>query len=388
MTHPVRIVDTDVHNSYRHVNDLLPYLPEPHRSRVADGGLGYPGSGSYSVVGVLRRDAAPSAGGPAGSDLGTLRSQLLDAYGIDYAILVGGGILGISNLVDPDYAAALATAHNDWMIEHWLARDPRLRGAAVVSTLDPELAAREIDRVGPHPGIVEVVMGSGQRFPLGQRYFHPIYAAAERQGLPVAIHPGTEGAGIANPPTSAGYPTSYIQWHTCLSQNFAAHTVSLVCDGVFQKFPRLKFVLIEGGVSWLAPLMWRLDKNYKALRSEVPWLTRLPSEYIKEHVRLTTQPIEEPADPRDLLRIFEIIDAERTLMYSSDYPHWDFDHPHTAFPRGMSETLRRRIMVENATELYGLPATAPDLGLGSEAATSGRADGAAVGAGSSVPVGE
>jgi len=122
-------------------------------------------------------------------------------------------------------------------------------------------------------------------------------------------------------PTSAGYPTSYIQWHTCLSQNFAAHTVSLVCDGVFQKFPRLKFVLIEGGVSWLAPLMWRLDKNYKALRSEVPWLTRLPSEYIKEHVRLTTQPIEEPADPRDLLRIFEIIDAERTLMYSSDYPH-------------------------------------------------------------------
>jgi predicted TIM-barrel fold metal-dependent hydrolase len=361
MTHPVRIVDTDVHNALKHVNDLLPYLREPHRSRVADGGLGYPGSGYYSVVGVLRRDAIPASGGPAGSDPATMRAQLFDAYGIDYGILVGGGILGVSNLTDPDYAAALASAYNDWMIERWLPADPRLRGALVISTLDPELAAREIDRVGGHPGIVEVVMGSGQRCPLGQRYYHPIYAAAERNNLPVAIHPGTEGAGVVNPPTSAGYPTSYIQWHTCLSQNFAAHTVSLVCDGVFQKFPRLKFVLIEGGVSWLAPLMWRLDKNYKALRSEIPWLTRRPSEVIREHVRLTTQPIEEPDDPADLLRIFEIIDAEHTLMYSSDYPHWDFDHPVTAFPKGMSATLRRRVMAENALELYGLPATAPAL---------------------------
>jgi len=361
MTHPVRIVDADVHNAMRHFDDLLPYLPEPHRSRAADGGMGYPGSGYYSVVGVLRRDATPPGGGPAGSDPAVVRGQLLDPYGIDYCVLVGGGILGVSNLTDPDYACALASAYNDWLIERWLSADRRFRGAAVVSTLDPELAAREIDRVGSHPAIVEVVMGSGARFPYGQRYYHLIYAAAERNNLPVAIHPGTEGAGIANPPTTAGYPTSYIQWHTLLSTNFATHVVSLVCDGVFQKFPKLKFVCIEGGVSWLAPLMWRLDKNYRALRSEVPWLTRMPSEYIKEHVRLTTQPIEEPEDPRDLIRVFEIVDAERTLMYSSDYPHWDFDHPHTAFPKGLSETMRRRIMAENAIELYGLPRTAPDL---------------------------
>ena len=66
MTDPVRIVDADVHNAMRHTDDLLPYLPEPHRSRAADGGLGYPGSGYYSVVGVLRRDAASPGGGPAG----------------------------------------------------------------------------------------------------------------------------------------------------------------------------------------------------------------------------------------------------------------------------------------------------------------------------------
>ncbi len=357
MSLPVRIIDTDVHNTFTKADDLLPYLPEPHRSRVADAGFGFQGVGYYSVVGVLRRDAVPARGGPSGSDPALVRSQLLDAYGIDYAILTGGGILGVSNLPDPDYAAALASAYNDWVINEWLPTDPRFYGAIVISTLDPALAAKEIDRVGQHPRMVEVLMGSGARFPYGQRFYHPIYEAAERNGLPVAIHPGTEGAGVANPPTSAGYPSSYLQWHTCLSQNFAAHVVSLVCDGVFVKFPKLKFVCIEGGVAWLAPLMWRLDKNYKALRSEVPWLTRLPSEYIHDHILLSTQPVEEPENPEDLLRIFEILDAGKTLMYASDYPHWDFDHPFTSLPKGMSETMRRRIMAETAIELYGLPST-------------------------------
>jgi len=375
MSEAVRIVDADVHNTYASANELLPYLPEPHKSRMADGGIGYPGSGYYSVVGVLRRDAIPPKGGPAGSDPDTIRTQLLDAYGIDYAVLTGGGILGVSNLTDPDYACAIASAYNDWLIDRWLPLDPRFRGALVVSTTDPEQAAREIDRVGPHPQMVEVLMGSGQPRLLGQRYFHPIYEAAERNNLPVAIHPGTEGAGIANPPTPAGYPTNYIGWHTCLSLNFAAHIVSLVCDGVFSKYPNLKFLCVEGGVSWLAPLMWRLDKNYKALRSDTPWLTRMPSEYIKDHVRLTTQPIEEPEDPRDLLRMFEIIEAERTLLYSSDYPHWDFDHPHTAFPPGMSAQLKRRVMAENAIELYGLPATRPNVKPAAARVNGSRADG-------------
>lgn len=383
MTHPVRIVDTDVHNTFSSTEELLPYLAEPHRTRCREVGLNYPGTGYYSVVGVLRRDASPPRGGPAGSDPNILRAQLLDQYGIDYAVLIGGGILGVSNLTDPDYAAALASAYNDWLIENWLSIDPRFRGAAVVSTLDPDLAAREIDRVGSHPSIVQVIIGSGQQRPLGQRFFHPIYAAAERNNLPVAIHPGTEGAGVANAPTPAGYPTNYVQWHTCLSLNFAAHIVSLVCDGVFVKYPKLKFVCIEGGVSWLPPLLWRLDKNYKALRSDTPWLTRLPSEYVREHVRFTTQPIEEPDDPRDLIRMFELIDAEHTLMYSSDYPHWDFDHPITAFPRDLPERMRRRIMSENAIELYGLPATAPDL------SALGRVPvGAAPAGGPPVPTGE
>jgi predicted TIM-barrel fold metal-dependent hydrolase len=132
-----------------------------------------------------------------------------------------------------------------------------------------------------------------------------------------------------------------------------AHVNSLVCEGVFEKYPKLKFVAIEGGIAWLPHLMWRMDKNYKGLRDLVPWLKRLPSEYIKEHIRLTTQPIEEPANSEHLNQILDMVDAGNTVMFSSDYPHWDFDNPKMAL-RSIRKDLRQRILADNAIELYGL----------------------------------
>jgi predicted TIM-barrel fold metal-dependent hydrolase len=129
--------------------------------------------------------------------------------------------------------------------------------------------------------------------------------------------------------------------------------VSLLTEGVFERFPESRVVLVEGGVAWLAPLMWRLDQEWKALRAEVPWMRRRPSDYLRDHVRLTSQPLERPDNDDDLLRILEMMDAEHVLMFSSDYPHWDFDSPRHAFPT-LPETLRRRIFEENARELYGL----------------------------------
>ena len=110
------------------------------------------------------------------------------------------------------------------------------------------------------------------RTPMGHKRFHPIYEAAQRHGLPVAVHPGAEGRAIAGPPTAAGWVSKYIEWHTCLPQTAQGPHVSLVCQGVFVQFPRLKVVMVECGIGWLPHVMWRLDKNYKALRNEVPWL--------------------------------------------------------------------------------------------------------------------
>lgn len=344
------IIDTDVHNA---IGDLTPYLPKAWHQQWKATGTGIGGAGYFSPVGVSRRDARPPSGGPPGSDPEYLIKDHMDRFNIDYAILTGSGILGLSLHPDPDYGNAVASAVNDFMIENWLKVSPRFKGSVFINASDPAAAVKEIERVGSHPDMVQVIMASGARMPYGQRFYHPIYEAAEHYGLPVAVHPGTEGRGISGPPTPSGYPTRYMEWHNILPANYMAHINSLVCEGVFEKFPRLKFVAIEGGIAWLPHLMWRMDKNYKALRDSTPWLKRLPSEYIKEHVYLTTQPIEEPEDPEHLVQIFQMIDAENTVMFSSDYPHWDNDNPTVALPR-MPERMKQRIMGGTAAELYGL----------------------------------
>lgn len=352
MTQTKKVIDCDVHNNFKSESELLPYLEEPWKSLVAQFGTRI--SFTYgSPLGVQRKDAIPPNGGGPGSDQLFLKKQLIEPYNMEYVILNGEALIQISNLPDMDYASALASAYNNYLAEEWLSPNEKFKGSMLIASQDPQQAANEINRIGSHPDIVQVIMASAAPRPYGQRFYHPIYEAAEKNGLPVCIHPGGEGSGISNAPTSAGYPSNYLQWHTNLPQNFMAHLVSLVCDGVFEKYPNLRFVLCEGGVAWLPHLMWRMDKNFKALRAFSPWLKKMPSQYIRDHCYLTTQPVEEPENPKHLLSIFDMIDAENMLLYSSDYPHWDFDDP-TKILKGLSAEAKNKILYQNAKNLYNL----------------------------------
>jgi predicted TIM-barrel fold metal-dependent hydrolase len=117
----------------------------------------------------------------------------------------------------------------------------------------------------------------------------------------------------------------------------------------------LRVVLTECGVAWAAALTWSLDSAWELMRSEHPRLQRPPSEYIREHVWFTTQPIEEPDDPQHLLWAIEHARLADRLLFATDYPHWDFDSPKQALPRALGPSLRRAILCDNALSLYGLP---------------------------------
>src|SRR4051812_454466 len=250
------IVDTDIH-PVLDPRRALDFLPEPWRGRHASGSRGPGTLGYWNPNGVMRADAITPDGERIEGSPDALARHFFDAYDIAYGVLNPEGVLHMGLSPEPDFAAALVSAYNDIVAHDWLPADPRFRSSLVVSPADPELAAREIHRLGDHPGFVQVLMPSAARIPYGQRWYRPIFAAAVEHGLPVAIHPGSEGIGISGAPSAAGYPTSYLEWHTGLVGSYIAHLISLVTEGMFVTFPTLKFVLIEGGVSWLPPLLWR-----------------------------------------------------------------------------------------------------------------------------------
>lgn len=342
----MKIVDADVHQGWSDRQEIWKRMP----AYFQNAGYQLP-KGDYSnPMGFNRLDAKGPHGEEAGTHYESLCSQHLDPFGIEMAVLTGNGMLGLGVHPHTEFAKAAARAYNEALMDTWLTWDKRLFGAMIIAPQDPVAAAAEIRRLGSHPRIVEVLMCSATRIPLGQSFYWPIYEAAEEMGLPVSVHPGTETKGISNG-FIAGPPSTYLEWHTNLSQNYMGQIVSLVCEGVFAKFPNLKFVAKEGGLAWIPGILWRLDKNWKGLRSSVPWITRLPSEYIFDHVRFTTQPIEEPERPEFLSQLLEMIHAEQTLMFSSDYPHWDNDSPRHALPR-LAAPLMARIMHQNALEVY------------------------------------
>jgi predicted TIM-barrel fold metal-dependent hydrolase len=343
------LVDCDVHVFPKSMDEIRSYMSMPWRDRFRGGGRGFFGNPVHGN----RQDAKPPSGLPDGADPDFLRTQLIDAYGHAYAILLPRAFCNLHP--DPDFGAAIAAAYNEWLADTWLScynHDGVFKGSITVAHQDPQAAAREIERWAGHPHFVQVMTDSGARAPFGQRQYYPIYEVCDKHGLPFAIHPGTDGMGI-NVQPSPGYPTHYIEWHTCLSLAFQAHLVSFLTEGVFARFPNFRVVLVEGGVSWLPALLWRLDAEWKALRSEVPWVTKRPSDYLRDHVRITSQPLERPDNDKHLLAMLEMMDAEHLLMFSSDYPHWDFDSPTHAFPK-LPKELHQRIFSENAREFYKL----------------------------------
>src|SRR5262245_29798656 len=348
------IVDCDIHQSYSSIKDLYPYLPKVYQDVIEDfgvsmGGLTYPSIAKRATRHDLWKDEQTAPG----TDIQQVRKDLFDAYGFDYGVL-SGGPYGASAMQDADFAAAICRAFNDWVQDTWLAADERFLGSIHVAPQDPALAVQEIERRGGQPRFVQVMLSGGSQKPYGNRFYHPIWEAAERHGLVVATHPSAEGAGINSPPTAAGHCTYYPEMRCAWAQVAQAHLASLIYEGVFEKFPRLKFLFVEHDTCWLPGMLWRMDADWKGLRFRVPWVTRQPSEYVLTNVRFGSQPIPEPPARRDLLTHLEWMHADRTMVYCSDFPHWNMDLPDKVL-LDVPDQLKRRIFGENARELYNLP---------------------------------
>jgi predicted TIM-barrel fold metal-dependent hydrolase len=338
------LVDTDVHEAPRSMADLLPYVAPEWRETAALSPTIAPSAMPYRSLQGFRQDWLPDEG-IAGSDLDALRRHLFAEEGVSVAIL--NGFFHVSALRGGfEYANAMASAYNDWQIEHWLEPEPRLRGSVHVVAHTPELAAREIDRVGKHDQIVQVFLPTVTDRQYGDPHYLPIFEAALRNDLVVAFHHGQHTQ------TVLGYPRYYVEWHMVAANQAAmSQLTSLLFNGVFDRLPDLKAVFLETGVAWIPWFSWRADQQYREARAEVPWVKRLPSEHLRERVRISTQPLGD-LTPAQFAQVVELAGAEAMFVFSSDYPHYDADLARDVLPRTLPGELRDRVRYRNAVETY------------------------------------
>ena len=350
-----RIVDVDIHNTVPSHEALDPYLTQDWiRHRSVHGLRGYYGNAARDIYPkgnpqAARIDAWPPSGAPPGSDLPFMQEQHLDRLDVQYGIL--NPLYPAASQRNVEFGAALARAVNDWQVAEWLEKEPRLRASIVVPYEAPDLAAEEIRRVAGDGRFVQVLFLVRTSAPLGDRRYWPVFEAAQEHGLPIGMHFGGLG-GI--PITGVGWPSYYIEDHTGMAQAFQAQLVSLGYSGVFERFPDLQVILLEGGIAWAASLMWRLDATWRVLGSELPGLRKPPSAYLREHVWFSTQPIEEPPKREQFVQMLDHLGGTDRLLFATDYPHWDFDEPSRTFPVKLDAEASDAVFGGNARRLYGL----------------------------------
>ena len=350
----LRIIDCDIHPAHKSPKALHPYLEKrwqdhldsygPSIRQALVGQLSYP----RMTANGMRVDAKPEDG-PAGSSLEMLREQHLDRLDIEVGHLVALGRGGMEER-NPDLSAAMSRAVNDWQIAEWCEPEPRLRAGIVVAQDNPEAAVAEIEARAGDKRFCQIVMSTRPNETLGARKYWPIYRAAAEAGLPLCLHPAGYSSG--KPSTGTGWPSFYFQEHYTFVPGSQALVTSLVIEGVIEAFPDLKVAIIEGGFSWAPALGWRMDRHFDTFHGEVPHLKRKPSEYMRSNFWWATQPMEEPKNGRHIEDVIGWIGWDR-ILYSSDYPHWDYDDANHIFKFPLEPEQRQAVFGGNARALYG-----------------------------------
>ena len=349
------VIDGEIHSS-ESAADIREYIAdEKTREKEASGYLAGP-----DEWGPIQWDGWDRSLG--GRSEISIHSELKDAeafddfrnqLGID-KVVFSPGQFRLTTIQDQDTLVTYMQALNSLIVDRFARGDGTYYAKMYVLGDHPEESAAEIERVGGEEGIVGIMITDiGPTQPMGDSSYEPIYEAAEKHDLPIILH-STTGI-IPGFPVAGMKPKNFAEFHTL------GHTVpkmwhanSLVLRGIPEKYD-VDFGFWEGGLSWVPALGERLDREYLERNSEFADLSKLPSKYLSDFY-YGTQPLPEEATTMvDIVDMMERADLEDQLVYTSDHPHQDFDAPQAITNLdGLSDTQRRKILHENAQELFGL----------------------------------
>lgn len=318
------------------------YLAEPYNRRlIVSGG---PGDGfDRSLQGTL--------GYPREIDAQAWLDAL-DRGGVETTVLYPTGGLTVGFIAEPDFAVAFCHAYNNFLAEEFTGVSPRLQGVALLPFQDVGEAVKELRRAVTELHMVGAMLPADGPFLLGKPKWDPIYAEAQELDTMVALHAtgSLRGRGFDEYAFDR-----LIQAHT-LSHSGAQmrQMTSMIFEGLPDRFPDLRIAFLEAGCTWVPYWMDRMDEEYEFRgHVEAPALRMKPSEYVKRsNIFVACEP-EEQLLPATL----RIIGAD-SIVFASDYPHWDGSFPESLFElearEDLTEDEKRQILIDNPKRLYGL----------------------------------
>ncbi len=355
------IVDVDSHHyESESYNEIFKYIENPvirrqalesasrgGRSSMLGGSVGYQDIGGRITRHWLRKHEKTE--GPQHRDI-TTTLRWMDAMGVDYACLFPTPMLFLGTHPQVEIEVAMARAYNSWLCETILEHEPRIISMLYLPFNDPEATYQIVKDFGHRKGVKGFMVTAPRYKPVHDNAYMKTYRLLEEMGLPISFH-----AAYNWNDQSLQLTNRFIGVHALGFMWFnMVHMTNWVVNGLPERFPKLKVMWIESGLTWAYSLMQRLDHSYKMRTSDCPSLKRKPSEYMRE-MYFSTQPMELPDDPTILEATFKMINAETQLVWSSDYPHWDFDLPGVIYDLPfLNEQSKRNILGANAAKLFNL----------------------------------
>ncbi len=282
-----------------------------------------------------------------------LRLQDLDRDG-QYAEVVYGCLMINDLIADPQRRAWACGIYNDWAADFARRSDPkRIFPLAMLPNTDPTLAANEVRRcaaLGLRGGDLAV---RGAAAPLYHpTAWDPLWAAAAECRFPISFHStGFRGLQGPGPQDDPRMPQWRYVFNTLFQLDGMMVLTSLIASGACERFPELKFVLGEAGVTWIPYILDRMDVEYEDKFKEFGFSLK-PSDYFRRQGYTTYQ--------QDAgLELFLPAIGEDNVIWGCDYPHADCLWPESrqkveSSLAGLSERARRKIAGENAAALYGI----------------------------------
>lgn len=346
-----RVFDADLHTF--EPDDLwVRYLDERFRAQAPRPKAKASGTHRGQLPRHPHLRAAANAGYDARSHL-----QAMDIEGIDVGVLFGtrGRHVQMRDDIDPEFADALARAHNDWTRDFCAENPQRLKFAAQIAYHDVGLAVLEVERAVKQLGAVAVI---GNPNPVNGRHIHdpcfePLWQAIESLGVPLCFHPtGVWGLRDDIGARFVGHAGTHMIANAARNPfELMLAFASLVAGGVLERHPKLVCGFLEGGCAWLPWWLWRLDDTWEKFPEDADVALSLrPSEYFKRQCYIG-------ADAGEAY-LGEVVAAigDANIVIATDYPHRDSLFPdavQTFVERDdLSALTKSRILWDNVARLY------------------------------------